>query len=148
MQWLSWSWMLLAKQHCCCGLVGSVNLVPYKPKFSCNVCHQAFYFIQCRSFNSSQNKSLNYSWVRKLNYFLFVLIAADSWDDFSRLPNYISLVPRPSVAPVFDRFETLCQSISLWKPLWIGHAHWIRMARFLHTASDQKLEPWKAWERG
>ena len=33
-----------------------------------------------------------------------------------------SLVPRPSPAPVFDRLQ--------------------------HTASDQKLEPGKAWERG
>ena len=41
-----------------------------------------------------------------------------------------SLVPRPSPAPVFD------------------HLQYGTMAPFLHTASDRKLEPGKAWQRG
>ena len=59
----------------------------------------------------------------------------------------ISLVPRPSLIPVFDcRFKSwnefvkpfclsLCVAVSYKK-------------RVLHTASNQKLEPGKAWEWG
>ena len=48
-----------------------------------------------------------------------------------------SLVPRPSPAPVFDRLQYTASDQKL-EP---GKA-WER------TASDQKLEPGKAWERG
>ena len=44
-----------------------------------------------------------------------------------------SLVPRPSTPPAFDRFhDPVCKN----------------GGGILHTGSDQKLEVWKAWERG
>ena len=49
---------------------------------------------------------------------------------------YTSLVPRPSLAPVFDRLQ-----YAKTEPEAL-------LAQFLHTASDQKPEPGKAWERG
>ena len=51
----------------------------------------------------------------------------------------VSLVPRPSPAPVFDRLQKTEPEV---------FAYCILLAQFLHTASDQKPEPGKAWERG
>ena len=56
-----------------------------------------------------------------------------------------SLVPRPSLAPVFDRLQYV-KTEPEGSFFCILQAIKNQKAQFLHTASDQKPEPGKAWE--
>ena len=63
--------------------------------------------------------------------------------------SHLSLVPRPSPALVFDHFQH-AKKWAFWLSFCTLQAikNQSRLVHFLHTASDQKPEPGKAWERG